>query len=83
MTTTYAPRASTPHTSSIPARVSRQATWRVRRWFLPTAVEAGGLATAFSVLSPTESEALGRSRPDVEFALVLANGRHIAVINDA
>lgn len=41
------------------------------------AVGAGALATAFCVLSPDESVALGRSRPGVDFAIVLASGRRI------
>jgi FAD:protein FMN transferase len=41
------------------------------------AVEAGALATAFCVLTPVESAALARSRPGVEFALSLSDGRRI------
>ena len=41
------------------------------------AVEAGALATSFCVLSPAESVALARTRPGVEYAIVLANGSHV------
>jgi FAD:protein FMN transferase len=41
------------------------------------AVEAGALATAFCVLTPTESAALARTLPGVEFALVLEGGQRI------
>ena len=41
------------------------------------AIEAGALATAFCVLSPADTLALARSRPGVEFTLVLAGGRRI------
>ena len=37
-------------------------------------VDAGALATAFCVLSPSESLALGRTVPGAEFVLTLANG---------
>jgi len=42
------------------------------------AVTAGALATAFSVLAPSESQALAASYPDAEFLLVLADGRRVA-----
>lgn len=41
------------------------------------AVEAGAMATAFCVLSPEEAAALARTRPGVEFALVLEDGRRV------
>lgn len=41
------------------------------------AIEAGALATAFCVLTPEDSAALARTRPGVEFALVLAGGRRV------
>jgi thiamine biosynthesis lipoprotein ApbE len=41
------------------------------------AIEAGALATAFCVLQPEESAALARTRPGVEFALVLEGGRRV------
>jgi thiamine biosynthesis lipoprotein ApbE len=43
----------------------------------PRAVDAGALATAFCVLTPAESAALARTRPGVEYALVLADGSRI------
>ena len=43
----------------------------------PNAIEAGVLATAFCVLTPSESDALARSRPGVEFSLTLADGRQV------
>jgi thiamine biosynthesis lipoprotein ApbE len=43
----------------------------------PDAVEAGALATAFCVMTPEESEALARTRPGVEYALVLDGGRRV------
>ena len=41
------------------------------------AIEAGAMATAFCVLTPAESAALARTRPGVEYALVLADGSRI------
>jgi thiamine biosynthesis lipoprotein ApbE len=38
-------------------------------------IEAGAMATAFCVLTPEESVALGRSRPGVEYLLTLEGGR--------
>jgi thiamine biosynthesis lipoprotein ApbE len=44
----------------------------------PDAVDAGALATAFSVLKPAESSELARLIPGVEFLLVRKNGERIA-----
>ncbi len=41
------------------------------------AIEAGALATAFCVLTPSESVALARSLPGVEFSLSLVNGERL------
>ncbi|MBS1824711.1 MAG: DUF2271 domain-containing protein [Acidobacteria bacterium] len=41
----------------------------------PSAVDAGALATAFSVLSISESEKLAQSRQNVEYLLIAKNGR--------
>ena len=41
------------------------------------AADAGALATAFSVLTPDESEHLAATVPGAEFLLVLADGRRI------
>lgn len=42
------------------------------------AAEAGALATAFSVLTPEDSQRLAATRPGVEYLLIAANGRQIA-----
>lgn len=44
----------------------------------PDAADAGALATAFSVLSPAESERLAASMPDVDYLLIQADGTRIA-----
>ena len=41
------------------------------------AIEAGALATAFCVLTPSESAALARSLPGVEYVLLLKDGRRV------
>ena len=41
------------------------------------AIDAGALATAFCVLQPSESAALARSLPGVEFALLLKDGGRV------
>ena len=41
------------------------------------AIEAGALATAFCVLTPSESAALASGRPGVEYALLLKDGRRV------
>jgi hypothetical protein len=43
----------------------------------PDAVDAGALATAFSVMKPAESEQLARSIPGVEYLLVKKDGARI------
>lgn len=40
-------------------------------------IDAGALATAFCVLTPEESLALGRTVPGAEFVLTLANGQRV------
>jgi FAD:protein FMN transferase len=42
------------------------------------AVEAGALATAFSVMKPAESQKLAQSIPGVEYLLVKKNGERVA-----
>ena len=44
----------------------------------PNAVDAGALATAFSVMQPEESERLAKSIPGVEYLLVRKNGERVA-----
>jgi thiamine biosynthesis lipoprotein len=43
----------------------------------PNAVDAGALATAFSVMKPEESERLAKSIPGVEYLLVKKNGERV------
>jgi thiamine biosynthesis lipoprotein ApbE len=43
----------------------------------PAGADAGALATAFCVLTPDESEQLAESIPNIEFLMVLADGRQI------
>jgi thiamine biosynthesis lipoprotein ApbE len=43
----------------------------------PNAVDAGALATAFSVMKPEESESLAKSIPGVEYLLVKKNGERV------
>ena len=44
----------------------------------PNAVDAGALATAFSVMKPEESERLAKSIPGVEYLLVMKHGEQVA-----
>lgn len=44
----------------------------------PSAIDAGALATAFSVLSPAESASLAARKPGVEYLLVRRDGSQIA-----
>ncbi len=61
------PRTGTPAENVISSTV-----------FAPHPVEAGALATAFSVLTPAESAKLAASTPGVAYLLVQANGKTIA-----
>jgi hypothetical protein len=44
----------------------------------PHATDAGALATAFNVLSPSESVRLAAGLPDVEYLIITRSGEHIA-----
>src|SRR4029079_38355 len=44
----------------------------------PNPADAGALATAFSILTPAESQQLAAATPGVEYLLVDARGRRIA-----
>ena len=44
----------------------------------PNAAEAGALATAFSILTPAESQDLAASMPDVDYLLIDKSGRRTA-----
>ncbi|MBL8178609.1 MAG: DUF2271 domain-containing protein [Bryobacterales bacterium] len=44
----------------------------------PSAIDAGALATAFSILSPSESAWLASEKPGVEYLLVTRLGAHVS-----
>lgn len=44
----------------------------------PDAAEAGALATAFSVLTPEQTQRVAATRPGVEYLLIAASGRRIS-----